>query len=126
MTNLGLPWVVTITWPEEVLRSISLANHLYFRSDDIGRADAVCQEIDIVAADLRVKDKDELAPWLSIPAGTPPIFLAHGGEDIISDPAHSVVAYLALKRAGVSAELHIYANSTHDFGVRPNDRICST
>ena len=75
---------------------------------------------------LKVKDKDELAPWLSIPAGTPPIFLAHGGEDIISDPAHSVVAYLALKRAGVSAELHIYADSTHDFGVRPNDRTCST
>jgi acetyl esterase/lipase len=68
----------------------------------------------------------KLAPWLSIPAGTPPIFLAHGGEDIISDPAHSVVAYLALKRAGVSAELHIYADSTHDFGVRPNDRTCST
>jgi acetyl esterase/lipase len=75
---------------------------------------------------LKIKDKDQLAPWLSIPGGTPPIFLAHGGEDIISDPAHSVVAYLALKRAGVSAELHIYADSTHDFGVRPNDRTCST
>src|SRR5208337_5385978 len=33
---------------------------------------------------LKVKDKDELAPWLHIPAGTPPIFLAHGGDDIIS------------------------------------------
>jgi acetyl esterase/lipase len=75
---------------------------------------------------LKAKDKDELAPWLSIPAGTPPIFLAHGGDDIISDPAHSVVAYLALKRAGVPAELHVYATSAHDFGVRPNDRTCGT
>jgi hypothetical protein len=30
--------------------------------------------------------------------------------------------YLALKRAGIAAELHIYANTTHDFGVRPSDR----
>ena len=75
---------------------------------------------------LKPKDKDELAPGLRIPAGTPPIFLAHGGDDIISDPAHSVVMYLALKRAGVPAELHIYATAAHDFGVRPSDHPCST
>jgi hypothetical protein len=27
-----------------------------------------------------------------------------------------------LKRAGVSAELHIYARTAHDFGVRKSDR----
>jgi acetyl esterase/lipase len=35
---------------------------------------------------LKAKDKDELAPGLRIPAGTPPVFLAHGGDDIISPP----------------------------------------
>jgi acetyl esterase/lipase len=75
---------------------------------------------------LKAKDKDELAPGLRIPAGTPPVFLAHGGDDIISDPAHSVVMYLALKRASVPAELHIYATAAHDFGVRPSDHPCST
>src|SRR5262249_24409528 len=65
---------------------------------------------------LKAKDKDELAPGLRIPAGTPPVFLAHGGADIISDPAHSVVMYLALTRAGVPASLHIYADAAHDFG----------
>jgi acetyl esterase/lipase len=75
---------------------------------------------------LKAKDKDELAPGLRIPAKTPPIFLAHGGDDIISDPAHSVVMYLALKRAGVPAELHIYAGAAHDFGVRRSDQPCST
>ena len=69
---------------------------------------------------LKAKDKDELAPGLRVPAGTPPIFLAHGGEDIISSPEHSLFMYLALKRAGVPAELHIYASTTHDFGVRPS------
>jgi acetyl esterase/lipase len=75
---------------------------------------------------LKAKDKDELAPGLRVPAGTPPVFLAHGGDDIISSPEHSVVMYLALKRAGVPAELHIYAGAAHDFGVRPSDRPCST
>ena len=75
---------------------------------------------------LKAKDKDALAPGLTIPAGTPPIFLAHGGADLISDPEHSVMTYLALKRAGVSAELHVYAAAAHDFGVRPSDRPCST
>ena len=75
---------------------------------------------------LKAKDTDELSPDLSIPAGTPPTFLVHGGADIISDVRHSVVAYLALKRAGIPAELHVYATAAHDFGVRPSDHPCST
>ncbi len=75
---------------------------------------------------LKAPDKPELAPWLHLPAGTPPIFLAHGGDDIISSPEQSVVAYLALKRAGIPAELHIYATAAHDFGVRASDHPCST
>jgi acetyl esterase/lipase len=75
---------------------------------------------------LKAKGKNELALGLRVPARTPPIFLAHGGADIISKPEHSVVMYLALKRAGVPAELHIYARATHDFGVRQSGRPCST
>jgi acetyl esterase/lipase len=75
---------------------------------------------------LKAKGKDELAPGLRIPPGTPPIFLAHGGADIVSPPDDSVVMYLALKRAGIQAELHVYATAAHDFGVRPSDHPCST
>jgi acetyl esterase/lipase len=75
---------------------------------------------------LKPKDKDELAPGLVIPAGTPPVFLAHGGADLISPPENSVQMYLALRRAGIPAELHVYANTAHDFGVRPSDKPCST
>jgi acetyl esterase/lipase len=75
---------------------------------------------------LKAKDRDELAPGLRVPARTPPVFLAHGGDDIISSPEHSVVMYQALKRAGVPAELHVYAGAAHDFGVRRSDRPCST
>jgi acetyl esterase/lipase len=71
---------------------------------------------------LKAKDKDELAPGLRIPTNTPPVFLVHGSDDIVSPPENSVLMYLALKRAAVPAELHVYANTTHDFGVRTNDR----
>ena len=75
---------------------------------------------------LKAKDKEQIAPGLRIPPGTPPIFLAHGGADIISPPEHSVLMYLALKKAGIPAELHIYATAAHDFGVRPSNHPCST
>ncbi len=75
---------------------------------------------------LKAKDKDEISPGLHIPAATPPIFLAHGGNDIVSPPEHSVLMYLALRKAGVPAELHVYAAASHDFAVRPVDQPCST
>jgi acetyl esterase/lipase len=76
--------------------------------------------IPVYSGYLKAKDKDELAPGIRIPSGTPPVFLVHGGDDIISPPENSVLMYLALKRANVPAELHIYSNTTHDFGVRTN------
>jgi acetyl esterase/lipase len=82
--------------------------------------------IPVYSGYLKAKDKDELAPGLRVPSGTPPVFLAHGGDDIISPPENSVLLYLALKRAGVPAELHIYAGTAHDFGVRTNDHPYST
>src|SRR2546426_4176482 len=82
--------------------------------------------IPVYSGYLKAKDKDELAPSIRVPSGTPPVFLAHGGDDIISPPENSVLMYLALKRAGVAAELHVYAGAAHDFGVRKSDHPCST
>lgn len=75
---------------------------------------------------FKAKDKVELSSTIHIdriPSGTPPIFLAHASDDKISDPEHSVFMYLALKRAGVPAELHVFASGDHDFGVRQNDKL---
>ena len=77
--------------------------------------------IPVYSGYFKAKDKDELAAGLRIPTNTPPVFLVHGGDDIVSPPENSVLMYLALKRAGVPAELHVFANTTHDFGVRTND-----
>ena len=78
--------------------------------------------IPVYSGYLKAKDKDEIAPGLTVPTNTPPVFLVHGGDDIVSPAENSVLMYLALKRAGVPAELHVYANTAHDFGVRTNDR----
>jgi acetyl esterase/lipase len=75
---------------------------------------------------LKAKDKDELSPRLMISSGTPPVFLVHGGDDIISPPENSLLLYLALRRAGIPAELHVYAGTTHDFGVRTSNRPYAT
>ena len=79
---------------------------------------------------MKAADKDELSAGLRIPAGTPPILLAHAYDDSTkvggSIPDHSAVTFLALKRAGVPAELHIFANGNHDFGVRQNDKLSSS
>jgi acetyl esterase/lipase len=110
-----------------VATATSFEKRTYEPVDDIDKVS--CRPDFAIAAYpgyLKAKDKDDLAPGLRIPAGTPPIFLAHGGADIISPPEHSVFMYLALKRAGIPAELHIYAGAAHDFGVRRLDHPCAT
>jgi acetyl esterase/lipase len=75
---------------------------------------------------LKAKDKDEIAPGIRIPGDAPPIFLAHSTDDSISDVEHSAFMYVALKRAGVPVELHIYGSGEHDFGVRQNEKLPSS
>jgi len=110
-----------------IATATSFENRTYPPMDDIDNVS--CRPdfaISVYPGYLKVKDKDELAPSLRIPAGTPPVFLAHGGADIISPPENSVLMYLALRKAGIPAELHVYALAAHDFGVRPSDQPCST
>ena len=51
---------------------------------------------------------------------TPPSFLVHGGTDISVPPENSVAFYLALRRAGVPAELHLYQEGAHGVGLEPS------
>jgi len=49
---------------------------------------------------------------------TPPAFLVCGEDDRPDISQGVPELYLALKRAGVSAELHVYAHTGHGFGLR--------
>jgi endo-1,4-beta-xylanase len=52
-------------------------------------------------------------------AGSPPAFMAAGVEDRPDISVGLAEAYLRFKKAGVQAELHIYAKTGHGFGIRP-------
>jgi acetyl esterase/lipase len=79
---------------------------------------------------LKAKDKDQVRSDLVIPADTPPVFLAHASDDRESYGGslaeNSAVMYLALKRAGIPTELHIFATGDHDFGVRQDEKLPSS
>jgi acetyl esterase/lipase len=72
-----------------------------------------------------VRKDDQLAPDIRVSKETPQTFFAHASNDPIS-PQNSVAMYLALRKAGVPAELHIYASGGHGFGLRPSAEPCST
>ncbi len=66
-----------------------------------------------------------LAPEIRVSDKSPPVFFAHAGDDRIG-PENSIAMYLALKRAGVPAELHVYTRGGHGFGLRPSEHPAST
>lgn len=47
----------------------------------------------------------------------PPIILFSAADDPITPPAHNIALFEALNRAGASAELHIFANGGHGWGL---------
>jgi endo-1,4-beta-xylanase len=58
---------------------------------------------------------------ITLTKATPPAFLACG-EDDRPDIAQGVPElYLALRRAGVSAELHVFSKTGHGFGLRESN-----
>jgi acetyl esterase/lipase len=75
---------------------------------------------------FKVKDKDQLSPTIALAAHAPPMFLVHNSDDTISDVDNTVTMYLAMKRIGVSAEMHIYGTGGHGFAVRKVGLPCET
>jgi acetyl esterase/lipase len=55
----------------------------------------------------------------AVPRDTPPTFLVVADNDGFAEG--TVRTYLALKKAGVPAELHVYANGGHGFGLQPKN-----
>jgi acetyl esterase/lipase len=61
---------------------------------------------------------DSLLPDVHVPKDACQMFFAQAETDRVNSE-NSTLTFLALKRAGVSAELHIYAAGAHGFGLRP-------
>jgi len=60
----------------------------------------------------------ELNPYVPVTSQTPPTFLLQAEDDPIDTVNNSLVYYLALKKAGVPVEMHLYAQGKHAFGLR--------
>ena len=62
-----------------------------------------------------------LSSELQVTAQTPPTFLFSSGTDKVVPPENSVEFYLALRKAGVPAELHIFESADHGVGLGLDD-----
>lgn len=63
-------------------------------------------------------ERGELIDGASVPKNCPPVFLVHTDDDR-SSSLGSVLFYAGLKRHGIPAELHVYGNGGHGYGLRP-------
>lgn len=71
------------------------------------------------------KKRDALLPEISITKNTPPCFFAHTGDDNVPGEG-SVLAYLALEKAGVDGnELHVFPYGGHGYGMRKTNNPVS-
>jgi acetyl esterase/lipase len=54
---------------------------------------------------------------IQVPADAPPTFLVQAENDPVDPVKHSLTYYYALQKAGVPAEMHLYAQGGHAFGL---------
>lgn len=59
-----------------------------------------------------------LNPDLHVTARTPPTFLLQAEDDHVDSVYDSLAYFIALQKAGVPAEMHVYAQGGHAFGLR--------
>lgn len=70
-------------------------------------------------------DKEKLAPEIRISKDTPPCFFALAYND--NGPLDGSLKMMsALKKAGVTAEMHIYSGGGHGFGMRAGEKPHTT
>ena len=60
---------------------------------------------------------ENLSNELQVTLQTPPTFLFHTNEDKGVPAENSVLFYLALRKAGVPAEMHIFETGPHGVGL---------
>ena len=67
-----------------------------------------------------------LSNELQVTAQTPPTFLFHTNTDTTVPPENSAMFYMALRKAGVPAELHIYERGPHGVGLAQTDEALAS
>ncbi len=66
---------------------------------------------------VHAKNPYDLNNTLPVDNNTPPMFILQAGNDPVDTIQNSLVYYIALRKAGVPTEYHIYAEGGHAFGL---------
>jgi acetyl esterase/lipase len=77
----------------------------------------------LLGDDAKPEQLEELSAEKHVTAQTPPAFLVHTAEDSCE---HSLVFALALRKAKVPVELHLYEKGKHGYGLATKDPILKT
>ena len=107
--------------------SVAVSNHYDKRIyDPIDAADALSCRPDfavVIYPGYTAMANQGFAPNPDIQptANTPPTFLLQAEDDYTAHVESSVVYFMQLKNVKVPAEMHIYAEGGHGFGLRPRD-----
>lgn len=72
-----------------------------------------------------VDKEGKLKPEFTPGKSSPPMFFVHSADDPVSCDS-SVALFTALRKAGVVAELHIYASGGHGYGMRKVPHPCAS
>jgi acetyl esterase/lipase len=64
-------------------------------------------------------DDDTFNANVPVSSKTPPTFLVQAEDDYVDGVNQALVYYIALEKAKVPAEMHLYAHGGHAFGLRP-------
>lgn len=78
-------------------------------------------QVSLLGENATQQDIDSFSNEKKVTAQTPPAFLIHATDDSVVLPENSINYYLALKKNGVTAELHLYEKGGHGFGLGVND-----
>ncbi len=86
---------------------------------DPGKADAADPvERESSRPDFQIVIYPAIPKDLALAKGQPPAFLACGNQDRPNISEGMATLYLNMKKAGINAELHIYASVGHGYGLR--------
>jgi acetyl esterase/lipase len=80
----------------------------------------------LLGKDADPKLVESLCNDRQVTARTPPTFLFHTSADTAVPPENSVLFYLALRKANVPAELHVYEKGRHGVGLAAKDPVLSS
>ena len=105
--------------------AIKSESKLYDSVDAVDDASCRPDFVVLIYPAYLVDAQGQLKPDLLVTKQTPPMFLAHAFNDGITCE-NSVQLFLALKKAGVASDLHIYSTGGHGFGLRASEHVIAT